>query len=71
MTAKAIKTAVKTCKTKVQLVPQPMTSVPIIRCDLPEWLVPSPHCNTDSHALAAFSSLRVHAAKKPDIQDGL
>jgi hypothetical protein len=69
MTAKAIKTAVKTCKTKVQLVPQPMTSGPIIRFDLPEWLVPSPHCNTDSHALVAFSSLRVHAAKKPDIQD--
>jgi hypothetical protein len=62
MTEKAIKTSVKTCKTKFKLAPQPMTSMTIIRCDLPEWLVTSPHCNTDSHTLAEFSSLCVHAA---------
>jgi len=41
------------------------------RCALPEWLVLSPHGNTDFHARAVFSLLRAHAAMKSKIQVGL
>jgi hypothetical protein len=71
MIAKAIKTAVRSCKTKFHIVPQPMTSVPLILCDLPEWLVLPPHGNTDFHALAAFFSQRAHAARKSNSHNEL
>tara|TARA_R110002051_G_scaffold45702_5_gene92217 strand:- start:5078 stop:5293 length:216 start_codon:yes stop_codon:yes gene_type:complete len=50
MTAKAIETAVRTCKTKVHIVPRPVPSALLIRGYLLEWLVLSPHGNTDFHA---------------------
>jgi hypothetical protein len=57
-------------QTKVHIVPL-MTSVPLIRCDLPEWPVLSPRVSTEFYANAAIPTLRAHAAGKPKSHNGL
>ena len=40
-------------------------------CTLHEWLVFPPRGSTEFYADAAFSTLRAHAAKKPNLHNGL
>jgi len=53
------------------LSPQSVNSTSHPCCTLHEWLVSPPRGSTELYADAAFSTLRAHAARKPNSHNGL
>jgi len=56
---------------KAHFVPRCVSSTSDPCCTLHEWLVFPPRGSTEFYADAAFSTLRVHAARKPNSHNGL